>query len=69
MRVSEYISQFDKDISDSIDVLKLYGNMSSSTVLYILERFMAKDIQAGEKGYMLAFGPGFMAQSLLLEWR
>lgn len=67
--VERYISEFDKDISDSKGVLKEHGNMSSSTILYILNRFMKKDIKKGDKGYMLAFGPGFMAQSLLLEWK
>lgn len=67
--VEDYICRFNKDISDSLDVLKKHGNMSSSTILYILERFMKKEISEGEKGYMLAFGPGFMAQSLLLEWK
>ena len=67
--VENYISEFDKDISDSIDVLKTFGNMSSSTILYILDRFMKKEAKLGDKGYMLAFGPGFMAQSILLEWK
>ena len=57
-----------KNIDDTRDVLKMYGNMSSATVLYVLERFMEKDIKAGEKGLMLSFGPGFSAQRVLLEW-
>lgn len=67
--VKDYIGRYGKDVSDSIDVLKEHGNMSSSTILHILESFMKKEIPAGERGYMLAFGPGFMAQSLLLEWK
>ena len=57
-----------KDIDDSKAVLRDYGNMSSATVLYVLERCLAKQPQAGEHGLMLAFGPGFSAQRLLLEW-
>ncbi len=67
--VKDYIGRYGKDVSDSVDVLKEHGNMSSSTILHILDRFMKKDIAKGDKGYMLAFGPGFMAQSLLLEWK
>lgn len=68
--VKNYITPFGKDISDSLQVLNECGNMSSSTILYILDRFMKKnEIQKGEKGYMLAFGPGFVAQSILLEWK
>ena len=55
-------------MDDTRAVLKLYGNMSSSTVLYVLERFMEKDISAGEQGLVLSFGPGFSAQRVLLEW-
>lgn len=57
-----------KNIDDTREVLRAYGNMSSATVLYVLERFMEKDIKSGEKGLMLSFGPGFSAQRVLLEW-
>ncbi len=57
-----------KNIDDTKEVLRSYGNMSSATVLYVLERFMDKDIPKGEKGLMLSFGPGFSAQKVLLEW-
>ncbi|UCE93721.1 MAG: type III polyketide synthase [Flavobacteriaceae bacterium] len=57
-----------KNIDDTKEVLKLYGNMSSVTVLFVLERFLEKNIKAGEKGLMLSFGPGFSAQRILLEW-
>ncbi len=57
-----------KNIDDTKEVLRIYGNMSSATVLYVLERFLEKDIPAGEKGLMLSFGPGFSAQKVLLEW-
>jgi predicted naringenin-chalcone synthase len=57
-----------KNIDDTKEVLRLYGNMSSATVLYVLQRFMDGDRQRGEKGLMLSFGPGFSAQRILLEW-
>ena len=57
-----------KNIDDTKEILRLYGNMSSATVLYVLERFMNGDRQSGEKGLMLSFGPGFSAQRILLEW-
>jgi predicted naringenin-chalcone synthase len=31
---------FGQNIDDTKEVLRLYGNMSSATVLYVLERFM-----------------------------
>jgi predicted naringenin-chalcone synthase len=57
-----------KNIDDTKEVLRLYGNMSSATVLYVLERFMDKGVPKGEKGLMLSFGPGFSAQRILLQW-
>ena len=66
--VENLFRSFGKNIDDTKEVLKLYGNMSSATVLYVLERFMDKNIQKGDKGLMLSFGPGFTAQRILLEW-
>ena len=57
-----------KNIDDTKEVLKLYGNMSSATVLYVLERFMDRQLPKGDRGLMLSFGPGFSAQRILLEW-
>jgi predicted naringenin-chalcone synthase len=57
-----------KNIDDTKEVLRLYGNMSSATVLYVLERFMDKKLPKGDRGLMLSFGPGFSAQRILLEW-
>jgi predicted naringenin-chalcone synthase len=66
--VEELFGSLGKNIDDTKDVLKLYGNMSSVTVLYVLERFMDKKLPKGDKGLMLSFGPGFSAQRVLLEW-
>lgn len=66
--VSELFGKLGKNIDDTREVLRLYGNMSSATVLYVLERFLEKDIKKGEQGLMLSFGPGFSAQRILIEW-
>jgi len=66
--VEELFGSLGKNIDDTRQVLKEYGNMSSVTVLYVLERFLKKNIPPGEKGLMLSFGPGFSAQSILLQW-
>ena len=57
-----------QNINDTKQVLKQYGNMSSATVLYVLERFLDKKPKTGEKGLMLSFGPGFTAQMILIEF-
>jgi len=66
--VEELFGVLGKNIEDTKEVLRLYGNMSSATVLYVLERFMDRNPQKGERGIMLSFGPGFSAQRILLEW-
>ncbi|PTX43083.1 putative naringenin-chalcone synthase [Christiangramia gaetbulicola] len=66
--VSDLFGNLGKNIDDTREVLRLYGNMSSATVLYVLERFLEKDIPEGEQGIMLSFGPGFSAQRILIEW-
>ena len=66
--VEDLFGKLGKNIDDTKEVLRLYGNMSSATVLYVLERFIERNPQKGEKGIMLSFGPGFSAQRVLLEW-
>ncbi|MCX6216868.1 type III polyketide synthase [Spirosoma sp.] len=66
--VQELFGKLGKNIDDTKEVLRLYGNMSSATVLYVLERFMDKPLNEGDYGLMLSFGPGFTAQRVLLQW-
>jgi predicted naringenin-chalcone synthase len=66
--IEELFGVLGKNIDNTKAVLKEYGNMSSATVLYVLERFMEQEPQQGEIGLMLSFGPGFTAQQILLKW-
>lgn len=66
--VEELFGSLGKNINDTKEVLRLYGNMSSATVLYVLERVMERNPSKGDRGVMLSFGPGFSAQRILLEW-
>jgi len=66
--VEDLFGALGKNIDDTKEVLRLYGNMSSATVLYVLERFMDRKVKAGDYGLMLSFGPGFSAQRILLKW-
>lgn len=49
------------------EVLEQYGNMSSATVLFVLDRIMGQ-AQRGEYGLLTALGPGFSSEQLLLQW-
>lgn len=66
--VEDLFGDLGKNIDDTKEVLRLYGNMSSATVLYVLERILDNQPAKGEKGLMLSFGPGFSAQRILLEF-
>ena len=53
----------------SREVLREYGNLSSATVLFILEEALRRQVaEPGDVGLMMAFGPGFGAELLLLRW-
>jgi alkylresorcinol/alkylpyrone synthase len=50
------------------DVLREYGNMSSPSCLFVLERFLStQEIGAGERALVSALGPGFSAEYVLMR--
>jgi alkylresorcinol/alkylpyrone synthase len=49
-------------------VMNNYGNMSSVTVLYVLEKFINEGFEDGY-GLMMAMGPGFSSEMVLLEMK
>jgi alkylresorcinol/alkylpyrone synthase len=57
------------DTQFSWDVLNQYGNLSSATILFILHEWLTKKTMTrGDFGLAAAFGPGFSAEVLLLQW-
>jgi len=57
------------DTELSWDVMGEYGNLSSATILFILDACLRKpQMRAGDYGLAAAFGPGFSAEFLLLQW-
>ena len=44
------------------------GNLSSASVLHILRDTIAKPPPSGSPGLMLAIGPGFCSELVLLRW-
>jgi len=53
----------------SWDILNDYGNLSSASVLFVLDDWLKKNrVGEGQYGLMAAFGPGFSAELLLLRW-
>ncbi|MGG5258622.1 type III polyketide synthase [Phycicoccus avicenniae] len=59
----------DADLGVTWDLLSEHGNLSSASVLHVLQRTMER--HAGEPddlGLMLAMGPGFCLEQVLLRW-
>ena len=56
-------------LDDTRDLLRRVGNVSSASVLLLLDEAMRTAAeQAGTWGLMLAMGPGFGAELVLLRW-
>jgi len=56
-------------VTFSRGILRRFGNVSSATVLFVLEAVMASGQPcAGDYGLMMALGPGFAAEGALLRW-
>ena len=68
-RAAEGLSLEKPAFQSSYDVLRECGNMSSPTVLFVLEREYRKMQEAGSSGTVFgaAFGPGLTMESMLLE--
>ncbi len=59
----------DSQIAPSRLVLRRFGNMSSATVLFVLEETLrSSQPVSGDWGLMIALGPGFAAEGALLRW-
>jgi len=54
----------------SWNVLRDYGNLSSATVLFVLDEVLRRQAPpAGSYGLLAAFGPGFSAELSLMRWQ
>jgi predicted naringenin-chalcone synthase len=56
-------------LAHSRNVLQQYGNMSSATVVFVLDDLLrSREPVPGDWGLMIALGPGFAAEGALLRW-
>jgi predicted naringenin-chalcone synthase len=57
------------DLRHSREVLRRFGNMSSATILFVLDEALRNASPApGDWGLMIGLGPGFAAEGALLAW-
>jgi alkylresorcinol/alkylpyrone synthase len=49
--------------------LRRFGNLSSASVLFVMEDFLSRGIaRPGDHGLLFAMGPGFCSELVLLRW-
>jgi predicted naringenin-chalcone synthase len=59
----------DTDLQYSYKVLSDYGNMSSPTILFVLNEIMLSKPTEGETVFSIGFGPGLSIESALLTYK
>ncbi len=68
-RAGQRLGLSERDLSFTRHVLRNYGNMSSATVLFVLEQVMTSgQPQSGDLAFMAAMGAGFSVEGALLRW-
>ncbi len=59
----------EEQVGHSRSVLRRYGNMSSATILFVLDEALREESPVpGDWGLMIGLGPGFAAEGALLRW-
>jgi predicted naringenin-chalcone synthase len=67
--VQEQLGLADEQMECSHAVLYEHGNMSSPTILFVLDRIQrCAHPEKGDYGVLLAFGPGLTMESILIRW-
>jgi predicted naringenin-chalcone synthase len=68
-QVGKLMELDEQQLAHSRHVLQHYGNMSSATVVFVLDDlFRSRETVPGDWGLMIALGPGFAAEGALLRW-
>jgi alkylresorcinol/alkylpyrone synthase len=59
----------DRAVAVARESMRRFGNLSSASVLFMLrDVFASGSPRSGDRGLMVALGPGFASEMLLLEW-
>jgi alkylresorcinol/alkylpyrone synthase len=67
--IQESLQLRDRDLERSWECLKRFGNLSSASVLLVLEDVLMKHRPAPDTyGVILAMGPGFCSEMILVRW-
>jgi alkylresorcinol/alkylpyrone synthase len=67
--VEDQLALRPEEIAPSREVMRAYGNVSSATVLFVLDAWVKERRPApGAHGLLGAFGPGFSSELAVLQW-
>ncbi len=66
--VAERLELAPDALNPSRKVLRDHGNMSSATVLFVLDEIQRRGPNPGDYGVMMAFGPGLTMEAALVRW-
>ena len=66
--ISSVLNLVDNDVSHSREILRDYGNMSSATILFVLQSLLRKPRTKNTEVIACAFGPGLTLESTLLQY-
>jgi alkylresorcinol/alkylpyrone synthase len=67
--LQKHLGLTDEQLRFSRAVMRNFGNMSSPTVMFVLNEVMRTGApQPGDWGVMVALGPGMAAEAALLKW-
>jgi predicted naringenin-chalcone synthase len=64
--VEQGLSLAPESLAASRSVLRQFGNMSSATVMFVLQQLLA-NAKPGQSGCAMSFGPGLTAETLLFH--
>jgi len=64
--VEQALDLHSEALATSRDILARFGNMSSATVMFVLEQVL-KRAQKGQTGCAMSFGPGITAETMLFH--
>ena len=53
-------------LASSREILRRYGNMSSATVMFVIEKLLRSNPR-GRTGCAMSFGPGLIAETMLFR--
>ena len=68
-KVQQYLGLTDEQLRFSRSIMRNYGNMSSPTVMFVLDEVTRRgDPRPGDFGVMAALGPGMAAEAALVRW-